>query len=241
MGPLGGTHEDAARHPQGGAQRRDRRPRARPGRGDDQLDDHRRAARTPTSSTSPAATRIARGSGMQATDVGRCSPSSSEMQKIMKRMGGIGLEEDRQGPQGQEGQEGRAAAVASRPEGHRGASPSCPTSRRSWRACPTCAAAAAAVGPERPGSRLAAPGPAAPAGSSSFGSGLPVTHHGHRAHRSPPTGHCRRRREKRHRGKAPPHADGQEEAADLPRGRRRVALAPRRPLHRDRGPLRPPA
>ena len=40
--------------------------------------------------------------------------------------------------------------------------------------------------------------------------------------------------ERRTRGRqAPPHADGQEEAAHLPHRRRRRALAARRPVHRD--------
>ena len=38
----------------------------------------------------------------------------------------------------------------------------------------------------------------------------------------------------------PPHAGGQEEAADVPRRRGRRPLAPRRPLHRDHRPVRAP-
>ena len=39
----------------------------------------------------------------------------------------------------------------------------------------------------------------------------------------------------------PPHAGGQEEAAHVPRRRRRRPFAPRRPLHRDHRPVRAPA
>ncbi|CAA9252732.1 MAG: SSU ribosomal protein S16p, partial [uncultured Acidimicrobiales bacterium] len=39
---------------------------------------------------------------------------------------------------------------------------------------------------------------------------------------------------------APPHADGQEEAADLPGGRGRQPLPPQRAVHRDPRHLRAP-
>ena len=50
-----------------------------------------------------------------------------------------------------------------------------------------------------------------------------------------------RRKEDLSGREAPPDADGQEEAADLPRGGGRLALAAQRPVHRDPRHLRPTA
>ena len=51
------------------------------------LDDHRRSASTPTSSTRRAATRIAKGSGTQPTDVAQLLSQFKEMRKMMQQMG----------------------------------------------------------------------------------------------------------------------------------------------------------
>ena len=172
--------------------------------------------------------RIANGSGTQTADVSQLIKQFREMQKMMKRMPGFSGTKALKGRKGKKGGGrkgggGRVTPAGGRPRHARPSSPSrCPASTDHRRDKYPC---------RRP----------------RFARHARAAHHRRslrtRLRRSSPSARpsdTPTRKEDTSGRQAPPHADGQEEAADLPRGRGRLPVAPQRAVHRDRGHLRPP-
>ena len=86
-GPDRERAEDDAGHAQGAQERRDRRGRARPGRGDHLLDDAGRAARPVADQRVPAACASPRGAASRTADVNALLKQFKMVQQMMKSAG----------------------------------------------------------------------------------------------------------------------------------------------------------